>query len=152
MPDQIMNNVIRLHGDVITVTPKMIEELVQIAEASPLQRARYCLHPDDASSVQEMVIVITRLCDVRPHRHLGKAETFYLLSGEMDVTLYDDEGKATCRLELGDQASGKARSFRLAGNRWHSVRSVTPYVVFSEVTEGPFSPSHSEFPSWDDGA
>jgi cupin fold WbuC family metalloprotein len=148
LSDAKRSAVIRLHGDVIRVTPARLDALKQKARESPLQRARYCLHSDDAAAVHEMIIALTDQCYVRPHRHRSKTESFCILEGEMDVILLDDVGREAERVEMGLAGKGRVPVYRLVPGYWHAVIPLSGVVVFCETTPGPFERTDTEFFDW----
>ena len=58
---------------------------------NPRQRARYCTHSLVDDEVHEMVIYHKEGTYIRPHKHIGKTESFHLIDGEADVVFFDDE-------------------------------------------------------------
>ena len=62
------------------------------AAKNPRQRIRLCAHQGPQDKVHEMFIVHGKDAYVRPHRHLNKTESFFLLEGQADAVFFDDEG------------------------------------------------------------
>ncbi|MDE2223604.1 MAG: WbuC family cupin fold metalloprotein, partial [Candidatus Omnitrophica bacterium] len=56
------------------------------------RRMRLCAHQTVDDRIHEMFIVHTRDAYVRPHKHLNKTESFFLLEGEVEVVFFDDDG------------------------------------------------------------
>lgn len=118
---------------------RTLAEIVALAEASPRKRARLCLHRGPADRVHEMVIALVGSSYVQPHRHpLPKAESYHVVSGEMDVFFFDDDGALIRYVEMGDAASGKPFLYRLSTNLWHMPLARSRSAIFHEVYEGPF--------------
>lgn len=138
------------HNDqpVAEVGEEWLLRLRECAATAPQRRSRLCLHhrPDDA--LHEMVICFHHSTLVRPHRHIGKSESFHVIDGELDVLLFDNDGRPTRRVSLGGPGSGRMILYRLSSPDWHSVIVRSEYAAIHEVTNGPFDPTPSDFPSW----
>ena len=137
-----------LESDIIVIGPQELDQVKQMAEQSPLRRARLCLHQDHNSLVQEMVIALFQDSYVRPHRHRDKSESFHVIEGRLAVLLFDDTGKLTRRVELGPPGSAQASLYRLSSSLWHTAVPLSSYVVFHETTSGPFSKGDTEYAEW----
>jgi cupin fold WbuC family metalloprotein len=134
--------------DVVIVTAADLDELKKLALQNPRQRVRLCAHRTPQDHLHEMFIVHTSDCYVRPHKHLGKAESMAVLEGEVDVVLFSEEGSITQIVQMGAPGSGKTFYQRLSDPIFHSLIIRTPFLVFHEVTEGPFLRENTIFPEW----
>ena len=112
------------------------------------QRTRLCVHESAASLVHEMFIIHTSDTYVRPHRHKTKSESFQVLQGEGTLVLFNDQGKITETMRLGDYASGHTFYFKMPASVWHMLVIHSDVMVFKEVTQGPFDSDDCEFPEW----
>lgn len=115
---------------------------------NPRKRIRLCTHQSMDDKVHEMFIVHTKDAYIRPHKHINKPESFYLIEGEVDVIFFDDQGKIINRLEMGPPASGKLFYYRLSDPIYHTLCIKTDLICFYEVTQGPFNRADTVFPSW----
>jgi len=127
------------------VGPDEIAFLKEHAAASARQRARICLHENVESVVHEMVIVHGRSCYVRPARHPHKRETMTVLEGTATAVFFDDSGAITSTHQLS--ANG-AKMWRVPPNTWHGLVITSDWLVFYEVSKGPWQPAASEYPGW----
>jgi cupin fold WbuC family metalloprotein len=134
--------------DIVALDASCLAFLKQQAMANPRRRARFCSHQDIQDKVHEMFIVHTRDTYVRPHKHLKRIESMYLMEGEVDLILFDDTGKVTDIMEMGPSASGKSFYYRIAQPIYHALRIKSGIVCFHEVINGPFDLSDTAFPSW----
>lgn len=141
-------NTFHLGAPVVTLRADDFAPLLPAAQASPLRRARLCLHASSADLTQEMVICLLRDCYIRPHRHAQKSESFLLLSGRLTVVLFDDAGRATQRIPLEPLGGQAAYYYRLSAPTWHTVLADSEYVLFHETTTGPFVPGETEYAPW----
>ena len=140
--------VIVAEGDIARATREDVEDLRRRADSAPLRRARLCAHRDLADPVHEMLIVLARNTYVRPHRHLGKTESFHVVEGQAEVVVFDAEGAITDVIQLGDYASGQAFYYRLNAPFFHTVLVRSEVVVVHETTNGPFNPEETVFAPW----
>jgi len=133
---------------VAEVDQSWYEKLKWCAFEADMKRARLCLHHDPNDPLHEMIIVFH--CDtlVRPHRHRGKSESFHLIFGEIDILLFDDNGRPTRVIQLGERHTSKSQVYRLSGALWHSVVVRSEYAAIHEVTNGPFREEEGDFASW----
>lgn len=125
-----------------------IDFLKEKAAANPRKRARLCLHPDTEDALHEMIIVHARDAYVRPHRHIGKPESFHVIEGQLKVLIFDELGSVIETIEMGDLSSGKTFCYRLSEPLFHTVVPLSDFVVFHEVTKGPFCRQDCLFADW----
>jgi cupin fold WbuC family metalloprotein len=95
-----------------------------------------------------MFIATRRDSYVRPHKHLGKAESFLLLEGRADLVLLDDAGAVTEAVALGDYASGLPFFYRIEDARYHTLVVRTDFVLYHEATSGPFDRTRTVLAPW----
>jgi cupin fold WbuC family metalloprotein len=124
------------------------EKLKRHAFEADLKRARLCLHHSAEDALHEMVIVFHRDTLVSPHRHVAKSESFHLIFGELDVVLFDEAGRPTRVIRMGERGTGRSQVYRLSGPVWHSVIVHSEYAAIHEVTNGPFRPEAGDFAPW----
>ncbi len=117
------------------------------AAESPRGRARICAHRDPGDGLHEMLIALRRGGYVRPHRHVGREESFHAVDGEADVVIFDDEGSIENVIHMGTGAED-TWIYRLNVPRFHTVLVRTPYFIVHEVTQGPFDPQGTVFAPW----
>ena len=95
-----------------------------------------------------MIICLARGTYVRPHRHVGKSESFHIMEGELDVVLFEDDGAVREVIRMGSYQSGQVFFYRLMEPRFHTVLVRSPHVLVHETTNGPFDPADTEFATW----
>lgn len=127
-------------GDLATLSSK--------AASSPLGRVRLCVHHDVDARLHEMFIILSRETYIRPHRHVGKAESLLVLSGEADAVFFDDEGAITRVVRLGEYRSAHPFFYRIDQSVYHTLVVRTDVFVFKEATSGPLRSSESELAVW----
>jgi len=135
-------------GDVVRINKEHIELLKEKMRKDNLERIRVCIHEDRDSPVHEMFIVLKKGNYVRPHRHLNKSESFYLVEGRAIAFFFDKKGNILEKMELGEFNAGKQHGYRINSAIYHSVVPVSSYLVFHEVTSGPFCKNFTEYAPW----
>jgi cupin fold WbuC family metalloprotein len=133
---------------IVTAGPSELALLKRIAGATPRLRSRLCTHPDAQAPLHEMLIIHHREVYVRPHRHLGKPESCQLVEGEATAVTFDDHGKITRRITMRPPGSDGAFYYRMPERVWHCLLIESEWLVFHEVTMGPFEAVRTEFPIW----
>jgi cupin fold WbuC family metalloprotein len=133
---------------IVTADDAVIAELKRIAAQNPRLRSRLCTHPDPSSGLHEMLIVHHREAYVRPHKHLGKPESFHVIEGAARVVVFEDNGKIRDVLDMAPYGQGKLCYYRMPDQVFHSILITSEWLVFHETTAGPFDPSRTAFPDW----
>lgn len=85
---------------------------------------------------------------MRPHKHVNKSESFHVISGEVDVILFEENGAVSQAIRMGEFASGGRFYYRLNEPRYHTLLIRSDVLVFHEVTTGPFRREDTIFASW----
>jgi len=134
--------------EVVVVESADLTQLKRLALQNPRQRIRLCAHRSPDDRLHDMFIVHTSDCYVRPHKHLGKAESMAILEGEVDVVLFHDDGTIRQVIRMGDLNSGKLFYYRLSEPIYHTLLIRSQFLVFHEITEGPFLREKTVFPDW----
>jgi cupin fold WbuC family metalloprotein len=132
---------------VVLVGPEELEFIKQRARENGSARARICTHPSTQDGLHEMFIVHGRGAYVRPHAHAVKAESFWLVEGSCDVVFFEDDGGVRSWTRLGT-AEDTQRYYRIPPLLYHTLLIRSEWLVFHEVTTGPFVRSEALFPSW----
>jgi cupin fold WbuC family metalloprotein len=132
-------------GPIIRLGGEDVDFLKRQASLNPRGRARICAHSDNEDAVHEMVIAISSSSYIRPHRHIGKSESFHIVEGSVDIVMFDDGGGIADVIELGDRNSGRDFFYRLSESRFHMPLSRTDVLVIHEVTNGPFDRNRTIF-------
>lgn len=134
--------------DIPVLYNKDLNYLKKLALLNSKQKVRLCTHKSIKSKLHEMFIVHTKKCYVRPHKHINKSESVLILEGEVDIILFEDNGKLKEIIELGDKKSKKKFYYRLDKPIYHMLIIKTKFLVFHEITIGPFRKRETVFPEW----
>jgi cupin fold WbuC family metalloprotein len=130
--------------DIVRLGPPEIALVKAQALASPRRRARICAHPGPEDRLHEMLIAICGDSYIHPHRHFGKAESFHIVEGLVDVVMLAPSGEVDEVIELGGPGSGRALYYRVSTPLFHTLLIRTPLLVVHEVTSGPFDRAQTE--------
>jgi cupin fold WbuC family metalloprotein len=145
----VVDGVYRAEGDVIPVSRLDIVGLINDRYQIKTRRGRLCVHKNDKTLLQEMFIVLDRTSYIRPHRHRGKIESLCVLEGKGTAIFFDDEGGIAEVIRLSPYGVDESQFFyRLEAMTYHTILVESDYLVFHEVSEGPFEVDESEFAPW----
>jgi cupin fold WbuC family metalloprotein len=140
-----------LHADekIVRVGHDEITALRQALTQSTRGRSRICAHRHSSDILHEMIITLSRGTYIRPHRHIGKCESFHIIEGELEVVIFDEQGAITDVVRMAPYARAQHSFFyRLADPLFHTVVVRSETVVFHETTNGPFVREDTEFAAW----
>ena len=135
-------------GPVVRVSRQDVDFLKEQAEHNKRKRIRLCAHGSIEDRLHEMVITHAKGIYVRPHKHLGKIESFHVVEGAVDVVLFDDDGNITGVTRMGDYQSGRPFYHRISEPRYHTLLITSDVLVFHEITNGPFRREDMVYAPW----
>jgi cupin fold WbuC family metalloprotein len=133
---------------ILVVDAGDVTALKGAAEDNSRRRIRLCAHHSIDDRLHEMLIVHTNHTYVRPHKHVGKSESFHIVEGDVDVVVFDDGGGVTEVIRMGAFASGRPFYYRIAEPLFHTLLIRSDVLVFHETTSGPFRRADTVFAPW----
>jgi cupin fold WbuC family metalloprotein len=133
---------------IVTVDAALISDLKRAAAGNARKRIRICAHRGVDDRLHEMLIVHAFDAYVRPHKHIGKSESFHVIEGEVDVVIFGDDGEVADVIEMGAFQSGRPFFYRIADPLYHTLLIRSPVLVFHETTGGPFKREETVFAPW----
>jgi len=145
---QSSNEVLLADEEIVRVGPTEIAAVQTALAQSSRGRSRICAHRDNADVLHEMIIVLSHATYIRPHKHLGKSESFHIVQGELDVLVFDEQGAIAAVVQMGSYGSGRDFFYRLATPLFHTVIVRSETVIFHETTNGPFKREDTLFAPW----
>ena len=125
-----------------------VDELRDSVRTAPRGRNRWCAHQADGAALHEMIICLHADSYVRPHRHLGKAESIHVVDGFADLVLFDDAGEIAEVTRLGPPGVGLTWFVRIDRPVFHTLVVRGEDFIFHESTLGPLNPSETELATW----
>ena len=144
----VSHEVIHSTGKQITIDPKEIDQLIELASINKRKRIRFCVHKTPLEDVHEMFIVHPYGAYVRPHLHVNKIESMLVLKGEVDFVVYNDEGTVQKVIQMGELNSGKIFYNSLREATYHTLLIRSEWLGFLEGTQGAFDRKDTMFPEW----
>jgi cupin fold WbuC family metalloprotein len=122
--------------------------LKEILDAQKLERARICVHHDDHDSIHEMFVALSSKGYVRPHCHVGKAESGFAVEGKAIIVFFDSDGNVTDHFLCAPQGENSVAYYHIQAGKIHTQLVLTDIFIFHEVLPGPFDQNSSFFPEW----
>ena len=131
----------------VTMSRKDLDCLEKVARSSARRRSRICAHTSVEDDIHEMMIYHPKGTYVRPHKHLNKDESFHLISGKIDLVMFDEGGNVVEVLRMGGYTSGKTFYYRISSDNFHT-QIFWKDTIFHEVTKGPFDKKDTIAADW----
>ena len=126
----------------------LFEQVVSRAQRSERGRVNHNFHTGPSDNPHRFLNALTRGSYCAPHRHAAppKAESFLVLSGEVLVIIFGDQGEIQEQHVLGRAGLW---GIDIVPAAWHTIAAVTPTAVCYEVKPGPWDPAtDKEFAPW----
>lgn len=127
-----------------------LDKRQRAAKLSPRLRAHHNFHESSESPVQRLSIALQPDTYVRPHRHVEfhQWEMIILLTGEVQLLVFDDSGAVTSRILLSHKT--RCVLVELPVGTWHSLFPVAGEATILEVKQGPYRAAKPEdvFAPW----
>jgi cupin fold WbuC family metalloprotein len=125
----------------------LVASLHAKAVTAPRLRTHHNLHPSHEDPIQRMCMAMEPRTYVRPHRHPDKWELLLIVSGDMLVLYFDDQGKVTAVTRL--TAGGETLGLETPAGTWHGIVTLAPSTVVFECKKGPYVPTEEkDFVAW----
>lgn len=140
--------VYQAEGQVVWATQENIQFLKKRAAENPRGRARLCAHPNSEDRTHEMLVALRNDNWLQPHYHTGMVESFHCVDGRMLVILFKEDGSVLETVHMGDYKSGRPFYYRQTTPLYHTLIVLTDFVVFQEVTQGPFRKGNTVLAPW----
>jgi len=125
-----------------------IVQLIEFAKKNKRQRTRFCVHKSPSELIQQMFIVHPEHAYVRPHKHVLKSESMLVLEGVVDYVTLNEVGEIKEVLQMGDYNSAKPFYNNISRNEYHTLVIRSNWLVFMEITKGPFVKNDTIFGEW----
>src|SRR5947207_1087581 len=90
---RINDEVFVAEGPIVSISSRDIEFLKEKLASAPRKRIRICAHATPEDRLHEMIIVLDADTYIRPHKHIGKSESFHIIDGSVDVVIFEDQGE-----------------------------------------------------------
>jgi cupin fold WbuC family metalloprotein len=129
-------------------TAKNLQQLSDKSRQADRMRANLNVHESLDADVQRLFIATEPGTYIRPHRHseAHKWEFFMVITGEIDLLIFDDKGMLSQRIVMSPD---QTRAIELPANTWHSYVCKKTGTVALEVKQGAYIPTpETDFASW----
>lgn len=134
--------------EIVRFSQSHVDFLKSNMRNSKTGRIRICAHKSPGDMIHEMLIIIDGKSYIRPHKHVGKPESFHIIEGSVDVVLFDEKGNMVNVVRLGSQGSGSDFFYRLRKPQFHTVLVNSDHAIIIETTQGPFNKEDTIFAPW----
>lgn len=134
--------------NIVRVSTADIRSLSKMALQSSRGRMRLCAHKKMTDPFHEMFVIHTGATYVRPHKHLGKAESMHVIEGKADVLLFSKDGRLEDVFRLSPYGGRSCFYYRIPQNTFHALIIRSKRFVFHEATPGPFDRLKTIFAPW----
>lgn len=138
-----------LKGHYRSIGEEDLKKLQNLTNKEEIKKFRFCLHQNTRDLVQEMVICSKGFVYTRPHKHpKPKSESYHMLLGNMDVYLFSNKGKVIDKINLSCSKFRKKNSrimYKISSPIFHTMVPNTKWVIWHEVTTGPFIKNSQNF-------
>lgn len=139
------NDVYQALGSIINIGQSEVAFLKAQLPFSSKGRVRINLHPSSNDLLHEMFIAISAHSYIRPHKHPMKSESFHIIYGEVDIVLFEDDGKIREVISLAHRKNGASFFYRISEPIFHTLVVKSEFVVLHEITNGPFNEGEAIF-------
>ncbi|WP_108650118.1 WbuC family cupin fold metalloprotein [Dongshaea marina] len=127
----------------------LFNSLEEQAQASERKRMNHNFHQSPDDPVQRMLLSFAPGTYIPPHHHPepNKWEMLVVLSGALEVLLFDESGALSERITL--KAGGECSGIEMKPGQWHSMYPVGECATVLELKPGPFVPATpAHFSNW----
>jgi cupin fold WbuC family metalloprotein len=126
-------------GNAKTFASADIPTLIKRARAAVTRRDRILMHASAEDPIQEMIVALMYDSVVKPHLHPLGSESYYALSGTLEILWGPSPDKLTERVILDATSQHGPTGLRLETGIWHTTRALTDCAVYLEIGKGPFN-------------
>ena len=133
---------------IVSVGKKEMDFLKKTVHETDRKRVRLCAHQDVENTLHEMFVVYMDMTYVKPNKHINKDESLHILEGEADFIFFDEQGRITAIVPLGDYHSGRQFYIRVPQFVYHTIIMRSKTLVIHEATPGPFRREDTVWAPW----
>ncbi len=144
----INKEVFYLADQLVQVGKQEIDFLKKRVDNTEKKRVRLCAHRNEGDNIHEMIILLDKETYIRPAKHIGKAESLHVVEGRADAVFFDETGKVSSVIQMGDPSTGLKFYYRIGDPVYHTLIVRSDYFIFHETTGGPFNRADTVFAPW----
>ena len=131
------------HEPFTLINDKVINQLKETSLLKGNVNIRVCMHSDIDSNLHDMIILMRSESYCRPHMHTNTDETVQIIEGKLLIVLFEENGNILRTGIIKDN-----EMTRIPVGTFHTLMSLTPYVIFHESKSGPFIRDETVFAKW----
>ena len=146
--NKINEEVYYFNKPITYISNKDIKFIKNKAKKNYSQKCRLCTHKNEKDNFQEMFIVHTKNCYIRPHYHIDKVESLQVIEGKADLYIFNTSGHVISKKLLGDPLSKRTYYYRINKKIIHMLIIKSDFFVFKETASKPFNRKMMIFPKW----
>lgn len=121
------------------ITQAILDNLTELAKASPRLRMNYDLRDSEEDTSQRMLNALEPGTVLPIHRHQKTSETVVCLRGRL-VEEYYDELERICTETIELSPSGPVVALNIPAGQWHTVRALESGTIILEIKNGVYEP------------
>ena len=121
------------------ITQAILDNLTELAKASPRLRMNYDLRDSDGDTSQRMLNALEPGTVLPIHRHQKTSETVVCLRGRL-VEEYYDELERICTETIELSPNGPVVALNIPAGQWHTVRALESGTIILEIKNGVYEP------------
>ena len=121
------------------ITQAILDNLTELAKASPRLRMNYDLRDSEEETSQRMLNALEPGTVLPIHRHQKTSETVVCLRGRL-VEEYYDELERICTETIELSPSGPVVALNIPAGQWHTVRALESGTIILEIKNGVYEP------------
>jgi len=135
LANETLHGVFHAHNWGQKFSVDILDSLIEEARINSNRKARLCLHPTRADSLQVTYLAFSRPYSDRIHNHPHTPKVVIPISGQAKFSTFDFEGKVLSS-QILDGASPVAVS--LPTGVWHALEVISSDFIKLEAGTGPF--------------
>ena len=116
-----------------------MDELSNMAKASPRLRANFDLRDSPEDLSQRMLNAVEPGTPLPIHRHRNTSETVLCVRGHLRELFYDEEGK-NCIKTYDLSPSGPVYVLEIPAGQWHTIEVLESGTIIMEMKDGKYQP------------
>ncbi len=147
--EELNNGVFRSSRQLVTVSKKQLEPIIEVAKSLPIKRARLCCHTSANDDLQEMFIVLMQDVEISESYHIRKDESLVMLDGKGHYIFPNEDTTIREKINLSSKALKERTNeiFFARINRYvpHKVIVSSEFMLIHEATTGPFVKNDTDY-------
>jgi cupin fold WbuC family metalloprotein len=133
---------------IITLDKKNLNFLLKLSKKNKDKVIRLCTHKNKKDVVHEMIIIHPKKYKCGIHMHSRNAEAMTIIKGRADVVIFNKNRKVKKIIKMGDMSSNRVFYYKIPKKVFHTLIIKSPYLIFYEVSKGPFTKKKNFYPTW----